>query len=97
MSTPAEELLVEIQALIAARNKAPQLLTIKEAAKYLAVSESTIRRWINLQKIPVVRFDDTVRLNVEDLKKLVKACTQQVHEIWRSQPPSIRVRRRRSA
>lgn len=34
-----EDLLNEIQALVAARNKAPQLLDVKEAAKYLAVSE----------------------------------------------------------
>lgn len=78
-----EDLLNEIQALVAARNKAPQLLTVKEAAKYLAVSESTIRRWIEFQKIPVVRLDDMVRLNVEDIKKYVKTCTQPVHELWR--------------
>lgn len=39
-----EDALNEIMALVAARNKAPQLLTVKEAAKYLAVSERTIRR-----------------------------------------------------
>lgn len=73
----AEDALNEILTLAAARNKMPHLRTVKEAAKYLAVSERTMRRLIEFQKIPVAKLDDSImRLNVDDLREYVKDCTQ---------------------
>lgn len=78
-----EDALNEIMALVAARNKAPQLLTVKEAAKALAVSESTIRRMVGLQKIPSIQVEGAVRLDIADLKEYVKRNKSRVHEVWR--------------
>jgi excisionase family DNA binding protein len=80
----AEDLLLEVQTLIAERRKAPQLLTVKEAALHLAVSAATVRRWIGLEKIPVVRLNgETVRIDLTDLQALVKSNKQGVNKVWR--------------
>jgi excisionase family DNA binding protein len=78
-----EDALNEIMALVAARNKAPQLLDVKEAANVLAVSQSTIRRMISLQKIAHVQVEGAVRLDMADLKEYVKRNKTRVHEVWR--------------
>ncbi|MHC9540649.1 MAG: helix-turn-helix domain-containing protein [Vulcanimicrobiota bacterium] len=87
----AENALNEILILAAARNKIPKLLTVKEAAKYLAVSERTVRRLIEFQKIPVAKLDDSImRLNVDDLREYVKDCTQPEGNpcnTWREEHP----------
>jgi excisionase family DNA binding protein len=49
-----------------------QLLTAKEAAEFLCVSENTIRQWIWQRRLPVVRLGRTVRLKRDDLTQLIE-------------------------
>lgn len=42
-------------------------LTVREAARLLAVSEETVYRWIGLKEIPVCRVGDDYRFNRSDL------------------------------
>jgi excisionase family DNA binding protein len=49
-----------------------QLLTAKEAAALLCLSENTIRQWIWQRRLPVVRLGRAVRLRREDLEQLVE-------------------------
>lgn len=52
-----------------------QLLTAKEAAEFLSVSENTIRQWIWQRRLPVIRLGRAVRLKRDDLSQLIKRCT----------------------
>lgn len=55
-----------------------ELLTSKEAAGFLRVSESTIRRWRRENKLPYVRIgsgngkNKTVRFRLEDLRRTIE-------------------------
>jgi excisionase family DNA binding protein len=49
-----------------------QLLTAKEAAQFLCMSENTIRQWIWQHQLPVVRLGRAVRLRREDLEQLIE-------------------------
>jgi excisionase family DNA binding protein len=49
-----------------------QLLTAKEAAAFLSLSENTIRQWIWQRRLPVVRLGRAVRLRQEDLVRLIE-------------------------
>jgi excisionase family DNA binding protein len=51
------------------------LLTAKEAAAYLSVSENTIRQWIWQRRLPVIRLGRAVRLKRDDLSQLIERCT----------------------
>ena len=49
-----------------------QLLTAKEAAVLLGLSEHTIRQWIWQRRLPVVRLGRAVRLKRQDLEQLIE-------------------------
>ena len=44
------------------------LLTIKEAAKFLACSEALLRKWIYQSKLPRVKVGRLVRIRQSDLE-----------------------------
>ena len=47
-------------------NQIPQLLTVREVAQALRLSEWTVRRWVERKEIPTVRpRPRTVRFNAE--------------------------------
>lgn len=48
-----------------------ELITVREAAKRLAVSPLTIRRWVALRRVPVVRIGRAVRIREQDLEALI--------------------------
>ena len=48
------------------------LLKAKEAARFLNVSENTIRMWIWQRRLPVVRLGRAVRLRRQDLEDLIE-------------------------
>lgn len=54
-----------------------QLLTAKEAAEFLCLSENTIRQWIWQRRLPVVRLGRAVRLRREDLEQLIERNRQE--------------------
>jgi excisionase family DNA binding protein len=47
------------------------LLTVKEAARRLSVSEKSVRRWLAAGALPAVRFSGSVRISPEALEKFV--------------------------
>ena len=47
-------------------------LTIREAARRLGLQESTLRKWILLRKIGVVRLGRAVRLRSDEVEALIK-------------------------
>jgi excisionase family DNA binding protein len=49
-----------------------QLLTAREAAQFLRLSENTVRQWIWQRRLPVVRLGRAVRLRKADLEKLLE-------------------------
>jgi excisionase family DNA binding protein len=54
-----------------------QLLTAKEAAEFLCLSENTIRQWIWQRRLPVVILGRAVRLRREDLEQLIERNRQE--------------------
>jgi excisionase family DNA binding protein len=57
------------------RNGAParRLLSVEEAAGYLGRSPAAIRHMIESGKLPAVRIDGRVQLDIRDLDRLVEA------------------------
>lgn len=53
-----------------------KLLTYKEAAEYLQVSEKTLRNWVCQRKIGIIKFGNTrsakVRFRQEDIEKFIQ-------------------------
>jgi excisionase family DNA binding protein len=49
-----------------------QMLTAREAAAFLGLSENAIRMWIGQRRLPVVRLGRAVRLRREDLEKMIE-------------------------
>ena len=52
------------------------LLTVREAARYLAVSVSTIYGWVWQRRIPFVKIGRAVRFDSRDLETFVGASKQ---------------------
>ncbi len=50
---------------------AQDYVTVREAARRLALQESTIRKWIVQRKVGVVRLGRAVRLRTSDLDKML--------------------------
>lgn len=57
------------------------LLTIAQAATQLALAPATIRKWIALHHIPVVRLGRAVRLRRADVEAIARGGIQ--HTIYR--------------
>jgi len=53
------------------------LLTIRDAAKYLAVSERTIWTLLKSKKLPAVRFGKISRIMQNDLDTFIRECRGQ--------------------
>lgn len=57
------------------RDEAPRLLlTAREAAAALRVSERTLFTWSKEGRLPVVRLGGCVRYDESDLRRLIEAC-----------------------
>lgn len=53
-----------------------RLLTVQEAARYLAVSVSTLYGWVWQRRIPFIKMGRAVRFDPGDLKAFVEANKQ---------------------
>jgi excisionase family DNA binding protein len=53
-------------------NTAPRLVTVNDAARYLAVSVSTLYGWVYQRKIPFVKVGRALRFEVVDLDELIQ-------------------------
>jgi len=53
-----------------------QLMTVKEAAKTLAVSEAAIRKWMYQGRLPRVKVGRLTRLRREDVEAVVSGGLQ---------------------
>ena len=49
------------------------LLTVQDAAEYLAVSKSTLYGWVWQKRIPFVKVGRALRFELTELQKLVQA------------------------
>ena len=54
-----------------------KLMTTDEVADLLNVRPSTIRKWVHLEQIPVVRLGRAVRFRADALEKWVNERSQQ--------------------
>jgi excisionase family DNA binding protein len=52
------------------------LLTIRQAAQYLAVSDSTLYGWVWQRRIPFVKIGRAVRFDLQDLAAFIEANKQ---------------------
>jgi excisionase family DNA binding protein len=52
--------------------KLNKLLTVKEAADFLQITENTIYLWARNGKLPCIRFGSSIRFDPEELKKGVR-------------------------
>ena len=62
----------------AAKPIQPRLLTVRQAARYLACSEPSIYHQIKAGKLVVVRRDRRVFLDVQDLDRMIEECKQHI-------------------
>ena len=53
--------------------EATQLLKPETVAQRLGVSLATVRKWVFLRRLPVVRVGRAVRVRAEDLEALIRA------------------------
>lgn len=60
----------------------PRLLPLPDAAKALAVSLSTVGRWVARREIAVVRLGRAVRISEAELERFVKARTAPAVKAW---------------
>ena len=49
-----------------------KLLTVREAAEVLAVSEAAIRKWVRHQRLEAVKLGRLVRLRAADINQLAE-------------------------
>lgn len=49
-----------------------RLLTVRDAARYLAVSVSTLYGWVWQRRIPFVKIGRALRFDVRDLERFVE-------------------------
>lgn len=57
----------------------PRLLTLRQAAAYLAVSYWTVRHWVDVGKLPAVRLPGDgrlLRIEVAELDRLIAECRE---------------------
>ena len=54
------------------------LITIQEAAKFLAVSISTLYGWVYQRRIPFVKVGRALRFELSELQKFIQANRVQV-------------------
>jgi hypothetical protein len=54
----------------------PRLLTVNAAAEYLSRSAHSIRHLITAGKLPVVKLDHRIFLDVEDLDRVIEECKE---------------------
>jgi excisionase family DNA binding protein len=54
-------------------DKESRLITIKEAASYLAVSVSTLYGWVWQRRIPFIKMGRALRFDRADLEQFVQA------------------------
>ncbi len=54
-------------------NSERRLMTVREAANYLAISASTLYGWVWQRKVPFVKVGRALRFDVADLEKLVRS------------------------
>jgi excisionase family DNA binding protein len=53
-------------------NTAPRLVTVNDAARYLAVSVSTLYGWVYQRRIPFVKVGRALRFEMSDLDNFVE-------------------------
>jgi excisionase family DNA binding protein len=49
------------------------LITVQEAAKFLAVSTSTLYGWVYLRRIPFVKVGRALRFELAELQKFIQS------------------------
>ena len=54
----------------------PRLLTVKAAAEYLSRSSHSVRHLIAAGKLPVVKLDQRIFLDVKDLDLVIEDCKE---------------------
>lgn len=74
------------------------LLTVEQAAEYLTVRESFVRRLIHEKRIPTVHLGRLVRLQTVDLDAFIAAGREEAND-WRVGANTVRLhpRRRKAA
>ena len=53
-------------------NRVPRLMTVNDAARYLAVSVSTLYGWVHQRWIPFVKVGRALRFEVADLDDFIQ-------------------------
>jgi excisionase family DNA binding protein len=66
--------------------RGPALLTVDDAARYLAVTPACVRRWISQRRFPVIKLGPgpraCVRLRALDLDAYVAASVRPASPVW---------------
>lgn len=56
----------------------PRLLTVSAAAEYLSRSSHSVRHLIAAGKLPVVKLDQRIFLDLKDLDRIIEGCKERV-------------------
>ncbi len=51
-----------------------QLLTVKEASNLLNMKEKTLYQWVELNQVPHIRLNGSIRFDLEDISAWIKDC-----------------------
>lgn len=57
-----------------------KLLTVKELSQTLNVKEKTIYQWVELEQIPHIRLNGTIRFDLEDISAWLQGCKKDARE-----------------
>jgi len=63
------------------------LLTVQDAAQYLAISKSTLYGWVWQKRIPFVKVGRALRFERAELQKLIQANRFQARQLPESAAP----------
>jgi excisionase family DNA binding protein len=68
----AEKLRPSMQASVSPRFVEPRLLTVEQAASYLGRSKASVQHMVSAGRLPIVRADRRVFLDVRDLDSWIE-------------------------
>ena len=60
-------------ALISTESNTHRLFTVREAARYLSVSVSTLYGWVHQRRIPFVKAGRALRFDLADLDRFIES------------------------
>ena len=59
-----------------------EIITVKELSHILKVKEKTLYQWAELGQIPHMKLNGSLRFNLEDIERWIKACKKEATSVY---------------